>query len=277
MHVPNLKRLEIDITLLCNLNCINCDRIISVVPSNSSQNMSVDQIKKFIEQSVSNNYEWEGITVLGGEPTIHPDFKEIISLLADYKSLHNHSMRLAIVTNGYGDNNRKVLEWLEYKHPYVIIDNGKKTSKYQPHFINVCNAPVDILEDGKSQKYRGCWLTETVGIALTYSGFYPCSVGSSIDRVFKYDIGIKDIKDLGILKLQEMYDVLCSKCGHYCIKQSSKSGSKMTVSTTHEQISQEFEYRINNFKNEDIDDSTSPVWKEAIKKYYSDTRDLTRY
>jgi len=45
--------------------------------------MSVEQIQKFINESVDNNVKWERIRVMGGEPTLHPDIFEILNLLLE--------------------------------------------------------------------------------------------------------------------------------------------------------------------------------------------------
>ena len=75
------KFIEIEITYRCNLRCINCDRSCRQAPTN--EQMSVEQIQKFINESVDNNVKWERIRVMGGEPTLHPDIFEILNLLLE--------------------------------------------------------------------------------------------------------------------------------------------------------------------------------------------------
>lgn len=75
-------------------------------------------------------------------------------------------------------------------------------------------APKD-LDMYDNHTYAGCWATMKNGLGLNFSGFYPCSVGGSIARLFNYDIGIKNINEININNLVRMYEQLCSLCGMY--------------------------------------------------------------
>jgi len=71
-YYRNLSMIEIDITYACNLRCYNCNRSCTQAPT--VERMTVDQIKKFVEESKASNLQWKRIRILGGEPTLHPDF-----------------------------------------------------------------------------------------------------------------------------------------------------------------------------------------------------------
>jgi molybdenum cofactor biosynthesis enzyme MoaA len=98
-YKPNHHRIEIDITFKCNLNCFNCNRSCRQAPSDEA--MSVDQIKKFIGESISQIRKWECITIMGGEPTLHPGIFEIIKILLLYCKEHSPETSIRIASNGF--------------------------------------------------------------------------------------------------------------------------------------------------------------------------------
>jgi MoaA/NifB/PqqE/SkfB family radical SAM enzyme len=75
--LPNLNQIEIDITYECNLKCINCNRSSTQAPI--KEGMTLEQIENFVRESVELNKKWKLINLLGGEPSIHKDFLEIVN------------------------------------------------------------------------------------------------------------------------------------------------------------------------------------------------------
>ena len=51
-YKPNHECIEIDITYACNLGCHSCNRSVSQAPADQ---MSLDQIRRFIQDSIQNN------------------------------------------------------------------------------------------------------------------------------------------------------------------------------------------------------------------------------
>jgi len=239
-YFTNIFKLEIDITHMCTLKCCNCDRGISVASGNELQNMSLLQINKFIEQSNQQQYPWKQIRIMGGEPTIHPEFKKIIKAFYEYKITTNKDLNLILSTNGFTKETISKICWIKDNYPTIVIENTSKKDNLQRDFNMIHVAPCDIHENNDDYEYQGCWTTEACAIGLNYSGFYCCAVGGAIARVFNYDIGIKDVKLLNVEKFEEMFNLLCSKCGRY------------------------HEIKVD---NSNITVITSPTWKKALKEY----------
>src|SRR5262249_20587376 len=64
--------IEIDITYACNLNCYNCNRSCEQAPT--GEHMTVEQVERFVAESVAAGKQWKRIRLLGGEPTVHKNF-----------------------------------------------------------------------------------------------------------------------------------------------------------------------------------------------------------
>jgi|GEM_PF-3363707 organic radical activating enzyme len=220
-HLTNVDCIELQLTEDCNLKCFNCDRMCGKAPS--TQMMTLQQVKKFIEESKNCEKKWARIAISGGEPTLHPDIIEIVGLVLEYRnsSLPKSSF-VQIVSNGY-NNAREVLKKIESMFTQeverntsynTLVRNNNKRNKIVLHSpINM--APIDDETRNNNDFRNGCWVTETTGLGLTRYGYYGCSAGASIDRVFGYDIGIRSLKDVCMNRLIEQRKKLCRLCGRF--------------------------------------------------------------
>jgi hypothetical protein len=205
---PSRKYIEIDITYKCNLKCINCNRSCTQAPSEVE--MPVSTIDAFIDQSVDQNIAWRRIRILGGEPTLHSRFFEIVDRLTRYQQVHNPDVRLVVGTNFHG---RQVHWALEQLHPSIAIKSTLKTSRtnlFRP--FNV--APVDTLFNRFSDYSCGCRIIEDCGLGLTPSGYYVCAVAGGIDRIFGYRLGRPGLPD-PTDAFEDQLKAFCPLCGHF--------------------------------------------------------------
>ncbi|MBO7357171.1 MAG: radical SAM protein [Lachnospiraceae bacterium] len=86
-YVP---RIYLEITKRCNLNCMHC---FASAGSNCSEELSLNQIEKIIDDASEAGVL--GFVLTGGEPLIHPDFQRILKLI------HEKGMEIMeINTNG---------------------------------------------------------------------------------------------------------------------------------------------------------------------------------
>lgn len=206
--ISNKSSIEIEITTKCSLACFNCDRSVRQAPSN--EHMSLEQIEKFVKESIELDWKWERITLIGGEPSLHPQLSGLLKIIKRYKDINNNCM-IEIATNGYG---RKVNEILNELPEWVVIRNSKKESN--THNFNSYNiAPLDLKEYKNANFKSGCWVTERCGLGLSKYGYYPCGAGASIDRIFGFDIGQKKLSLVNDAILKNQLEILCKYCGHY--------------------------------------------------------------
>jgi uncharacterized radical SAM superfamily Fe-S cluster-containing enzyme len=138
---PNERfhHLEIEINSVCDVNCPMCDRFSDVAVDRS---MTVKQIEKLIADSIELDWPWERITILGGEPTIHPKFRETVVLLTDYKRSYRPDLLLQVFTNGQGrleENRQFILD------QGCVIYCAYKDGTIPPYFDNMWTAPVDTI------------------------------------------------------------------------------------------------------------------------------------
>ena len=104
--ITNTAEVEIEITSFCNLACFNCNRSIRQAPTDEC--MSLSQVERFVSESLALSWRWKQITLIGGEPTLHKQFWQILAVLERYKSAYPDCI-IEVSTNGYGDRVRRVL------------------------------------------------------------------------------------------------------------------------------------------------------------------------
>lgn len=202
------ERIEIDITYVCNLRCLNCNRSISQAPE--KMHISLDMIRRFVDESISRSKHWKVIRVLGGEPTLHPEFQEILAELLRYRAWSPNS-RIELVSNGHG----KAVNAALAKVPAgIIVENTAKVGNIQPGFGAFNFAPVDDPAFQAAEYRNGCDIMEQCGMGLTPLGYYPCAVAGGIDRIAGKHLGIRSLpaEDDDML---EASDKLCRLCGHF--------------------------------------------------------------
>jgi len=209
---PSHRKIIIDITVSCNLHCINCDRSCGEAQAPSSDYMSVAQIEKFIGEGIAQGRKWEEIALEGGEPTLHPDLDNIIDLLVQYRRTFSPRTSIQLLTNGYGAQSRMRLNSLRQKN--ILVINTRKTSRIQPHHCAFNVAPCDTPEMASVDFSQGCFLPACYGLGLTQYGYYPHPICGGIDRVFGFDIGRKRLPSPSD-SMQDQFARLCALCGYF--------------------------------------------------------------
>lgn len=239
-NVRSRSLLEIDITYQCNLACAGCDRSCPQAPSRDR--MGVEQVALMLEESIRSRTIWKMIKLLGGEPTLNPDLPAMIELIAGYRRDYNTDLKLVVVSNGYGERTRAVLQSLP---SWVVIDNTDKTRE-KPKFEPFNLAPRDRWYMAAADYTNGCGITTWCGLGLTPWGYYHCAVAGAIDRVFGFDLGRKKLPDPGDDMLDQ-FVVFCSLCGHFL------------------------------YGDPTDEEMLSPRWEAAYRRYRSRVPALTRY
>ncbi|MCR5184134.1 MAG: SDR family NAD(P)-dependent oxidoreductase [Opitutales bacterium] len=211
---PDFDRIEIDITYDCNLKCIGCNRSCSQAPT--KEQMQIEAIQRFVDESIALDIKWEQINVLGGEPTLHKDFMQILGLLQSYADKHSNETIIKVVSNGIAEKSRALCEEAKRNFKNVKIDYASyKTGNKVEYFSPFNDAPIDDERFINADYSKACWVANYCGIGLNSRGYFACSVCGGIDRVLNKNIGTQTIAELTEQKLNEHFETFCRLCGNY--------------------------------------------------------------
>lgn len=168
--------IEMQILLACNWSCHACNQLsnfhgISFIKKGT---MTLAQVRFFVGEMHKHNAYFGRIRILGGEPTIHPKFTEIVKLLHEELVVKGHVGFLEVITNG--DHLERVKP---VQHLFSRVRVSREKAKQTRHIANLLQTP-------KSLGYRGirCNTPEHCGWSLSYYGWAPCSPAASIMRMW---------------------------------------------------------------------------------------------
>lgn len=222
-HGSPFKHVELEINAACDCDCFGCDRFSDVLPG---PNMTVAQVELFVRESLELGWQWERIRVLGGEPTLHPQFREIIELVCRYRRVHPKCF-VQVLSNGRGklEHHR---DWLLDRgvDPHV---EGPKTPGVTPDwFTNTRIVPVDRDPSVGTLLPCGIFGPRGCGLGLTPHGYFLDGAGAAIARVAGLDVGVMKLRDVTTEAMLKQAEVLCRLCGHWTAPGSSERPPKVS-------------------------------------------------
>ena len=200
--------IEIDLTYLCNLRCNNCNRSSAQAPE--AAHIDLDVVRQFVDDSLLARRNWSRIRLLGGEPTLHPDFMAILNELERYRAEYPDTS-IQLVTNGYGSKVKRILQSIPKS---IYIENSSKNSDVQPGFGPFNLAPQDSASYLWADYRNGCAIASTCGLGLTPQGYYPCAIAGGIDRVLGLQRGRSRLPPASD-EMRDLMDTACRLCGRF--------------------------------------------------------------
>jgi hypothetical protein len=199
---------EIAITYRCQNRCDNCGTLCTQAPCDFGD-LSLEDIERFIKETIDEKHQWGLITLTGGEPTLHPDFEEICDLLCDYKAKNNPGMGFQVVTNGYGRITEECMAYAKSKGMGVGL--AYKAGRNRCLYVPVNDSP----SDNGVPFTLGCNISQDCGPDFNFLGWYECTPTAAAARVFNYEpIGKTLHEFLEKTRSDSYIPVHCKHCAH---------------------------------------------------------------
>jgi hypothetical protein len=248
------KHIELEINTVCDLSCFGCDRFSDVT---TALNMTLVQVRRFVDESLDLKWEWQRIRFLGGEPTLHPQFGEMVGELLRYRKEHvpqsDKPVFLQVLTNGRGKAD-KWREWLYERHVNLHAE-AKEPGVNPPWFWNTRIAPVDRDPHCGELEPCGIFGPQGCGVGLTRHGYFLDGAGAAVARVAGIDCGVMRLEDVTWESILEQGRKLCRLCGHW----NPLSGRLVTRKVT------------------ETGEVTGKFWSEALAAYKANRSKLKVY
>ena len=256
---------DIDLTYKCNLACKGCERLCDTTFA-GDDDISLNQIAKYIEMIVPRVVDDTSIRILGGEPVLHLQLFEILDLLV--RDLRPYLSRpIELITNGYGKIVQDALDQIRLRYDTAtyrdVHKNGHKVTgsnaffastksqqilihptkdEYPPnlyvkkYFYSTYRALQDLPVEFQNKFRVDCCTTyNKYGYQLTPHGVFPCTQGASISKMFKLTgVALDHIPSPEEAKAQT--DRLCRYCSIPYL--SIPNSEAITITKTYRDILQ---------------------------------------
>lgn len=211
---PTFTDVALNLTFQCNLSCVGCDRASFIKPMHSPP-MTLPRLRAFFDEVQSEGVELKRIRLVGGEPTLHPDFYEMTALCAAYAEKHQCNIR--IFSNRHAELSRQVLRLVKQRWPTIqLMGEHKKRSWVFPpmtrfEYVSPLDAGIDCAMPCPNMAARG-----KCGAGVDEVGYSLCPTAGPIDAIL--DLGaraktIKQMLDRDFIRWQ--CETVCSRCGQF--------------------------------------------------------------
>jgi len=169
---------HIEVTNFCWKDCVYCSRFSRHIRKDQRVHMSLDEI----EQALKSLADWpSGIGIIGGEPTIHPQFKEMCTLLLDYFPASKYGLWS---TGGkrYDENLGIIKETFKRLIAYNEHNETQQSvCRHQPATLAINDLVKD--EELKKQLIDNCWVQKNWCPSIGHKGAFFCEVAYAIDTI----------------------------------------------------------------------------------------------
>jgi hypothetical protein len=166
--------------------------------------MTVADVMEFFRQCRELNWK-PAVLLIGGEPTMHPDFDEIVALSRAFAG----NDLVQVWSNG---RDRSVVDSIRKRYAASVPEESfKDKSRIDFPWDDYFVSPADYgIERHK------CWQhgSEICGISVDSQGYMPCAVGGMIDGMLKLGIRTKRLSDLFDENINAVLTKeMCKHCG----------------------------------------------------------------
>ncbi len=193
----DMEIIEIDITNACIHSCSNCTRFCGHHKKNYF--MDFETFKK----AVDSLGDYKGmIGVMGGEPTLHPEFERISKYLQEKRLKKNLKLArgpiedmqfhidtisergkskgvlLSTLSKGYYKN----FEIINDVYDYQILNDHSSNSEHQALLMS--RKELGVSDEEWIKKRDACWIQNAWSASITPKGAFFCEVAGALDMLF---------------------------------------------------------------------------------------------
>lgn len=231
--LPTSNSAEWHLSLACTLECAACSRG-SFLREPHTEPMTIEDAHEFCRQA--RELGWiPGIVITGGEPTMHPDFLEMVRIATEFTRSGVTTRAMApsesrsvnhvrVFSNAYTEKSRRLMEEAHERYGASIVSDTWKRdgsvtgpAMYPGWGLDTFVSPHDLGKPLRLPCYQHA--SGVCGLSVDHDGYSPCSIGGALDALLHVGGRTKVLADLfDPVKMAAMTEALCRHCGSCAVQ-----------------------------------------------------------
>jgi len=207
--ILDMDNIQIEITNACHNSCSNCTRLCGHHPK--PYFMDLDYFKKALD-TVVNYPKMTGI--MGGEPLLHPQFKEI----CEYAASKIDPDRLGLWTC-FPKGREHHREIIAKTFGHVFLNDQSRDDVLHGPILVGSEELEELPDNDKWYLIDKCWLQNSWSASINPHGAFFCEVAAALSMVLDDEKPLQawDVENEWWFKtpkdFKEQMEKYCSKCG----------------------------------------------------------------
>ena len=199
--LAEMHTIHVEVTNACHLRCANCTRHIGHHKKPFFMDLET------VERAIDSLEGFPGrVGLMGGEPFLHPQIKEIIEIFAK----KTERRKRHIWTAGFKWEENKDLIYEHFDEDYITYNDHTAPGKHQPLLVAI----DDVVEDKElaDELINNCWVQEQWSASITPKGGFFCEVAASLDYLLDGPGGVPIEKGWWKQSLDAFKDQMATSC-----------------------------------------------------------------
>jgi hypothetical protein len=224
-YTPKSDKAEWHLTYRCDLRCAGCNRACFLPPATGD--MTLDDAREFCRQAAERNWR-PRIVLIGGEPTLHPDFLEFVAIAAAFSP-----GRVEVWSNGFGRRAQQYLTRVRGDGLARVEESTIKRGSVTHQVLDIFVAPCDFGAARAPCATHSACTDPGCGISVDHDGYSLCCMGGAIDGALQLGARTKRLADLWDPAFAaRQTEALCRNCGQGLGLDGARIASSQVVGGT---------------------------------------------
>lgn len=182
--------------------------------------MTLEDMRAFLRQA--RDLQWyPALLLIGGEPTMHPDFYRMCELAAHHADEgRRHGIgyegRIGLVqvwSNQTTEHARKMCDKVRTDFNVSIVAETVKTRSLILDIDDIFVSPLDMGLPVRQPCWQHC--SQICGISVDGGGYSPCAIGGAVDGMLGLGYRTKRLADLFDPAIAaQITERMCGNCGN---------------------------------------------------------------
>jgi hypothetical protein len=215
-RAPRFDDVALNFTFQCNLSCVGCDRASFIKPQHSPP-MTPERLEAFFDEVRSAGITLKKIRIVGGEPTLHPDFLSMTDIVMDYVKQTNPNCIVNLFSNKHIPLSIQLEQQVVSLYPSLrALGAVKKKSWVFPkmtryEYVSPKDAGISCPHPCPNMSVRG-----NCGHGVDQVGYAICPTAVVIDSILQLGARATTVKQMIYPEfVQWQTKTICSQCGNF--------------------------------------------------------------